>query len=172
MKFDITILALASLAAGQLGDLPTCAKSCLTEFTSGDNIGGCAAINAKCICAQSTFIDGIACCLAGACDSADQSSAVTYAVSFCAIQGVSVPTAVSCTSTAASTVAASTTASATGTGTTPAATGGSVTATSTGTTSATSTSSASATPNAAHLEAGGSGAAGFLGGLLAALALL
>jgi hypothetical protein len=102
---------LAGLASAQSG-LPSCAVSnshrlipsvttgvnailiialkinCVTEFTSGSQIGGCSNINAVCICSNSNFINQIACCLAGACDTADQEAATQYALNFCKAAGV------------------------------------------------------------------------------------
>jgi len=96
-------LTLAGLTSAQPG-LPTCAQSCVTQFTSGSNIGSCNSLDIACICSNSNFLGGIACCLAGACSPADQVAATNYAQSFCKISGVTdLPTAVSCTSTAAST---------------------------------------------------------------------
>ncbi|KAI1755021.1 hypothetical protein F4782DRAFT_430081 [Xylaria castorea] len=148
MKLAIVALALASgIVAQDLGALPDCAKDCLTEFTTGNQIGDCARLDAKCICANDAFINGIACCLAGVCDADDQQSAVDFARSFCSTQGVTnLPQSVTC-------------ASASGT-TTP-----------TTAPSSTTTPTAMVTPNAGS-PAGLGSSAGFYGGLLAALAML
>ncbi|KAI1180528.1 hypothetical protein F4777DRAFT_573758 [Nemania sp. FL0916] len=62
MKPVIVIFTLASaIVAQDLGDLPPCAKNCLAEFTTGNQIGNCARLDAKCICGSDTFINGIAC---------------------------------------------------------------------------------------------------------------
>ncbi|KAI1130422.1 hypothetical protein F5Y10DRAFT_263115 [Nemania abortiva] len=157
MKPAIVISTLASAAAAQeLGDLPDCArpplgqKNCLTEFTAGDQIGGCARLDAKCICASDSFISGIACCLAGVCDADDQKKAVDYARSFCSTQGVTdLPQSVTCASASAS---------------------GTSTAASAATTTAT-TPTVTATPNAGSPTRLGF-KTNFCGGLLAALAML
>ncbi|KAI1436609.1 hypothetical protein GGR50DRAFT_197611 [Xylaria sp. CBS 124048] len=178
MKFLIATLALAStVVAQELGALPDCAKNCLAEFTTGNQIGDCARLDAKCICASSTFISGIACCLAGVCDASDQQQATNFALSFCSTQGVTdLPHSVTCatsstaategsssstSSSSASVVASTTTTMTTGTGT--------GTGTGTETSSATTSSTATVMPNAAW---GLGGSANVYGGLLAALALL
>ncbi|KAI0398624.1 hypothetical protein F5Y17DRAFT_470733 [Xylariaceae sp. FL0594] len=93
-----TLPIIASVVLAQdLGALPDCARSCLAEFTTGGSIGNCRQLDAQCICSSDSFISGIACCLAKACDAADQKRAVDYAISFCSTQGVTdLPTAVSC----------------------------------------------------------------------------
>jgi hypothetical protein len=95
-------VALAGFAAAQLDQLPTCAQDCASQFLAG-GIGDCGT-DPKCICENESFIGDIACCLAkpGACDEEDQSSAVHFASQICAAQGVSVPSAVSCSTTAGS----------------------------------------------------------------------
>ncbi|KAI0437813.1 hypothetical protein F4803DRAFT_555642 [Xylaria telfairii] len=179
MRLAIVTLALVSgrVIAQELGALPDCAiagfasrancgcplnqKDCLTEFTAGDKIGDCARLDAKCICANDAFINGIACCLANVCDADKQKQAVDFARSFCSTQGVTdLPQSVTCASAsgtstptsalASTTASASTTAPASTTTTTP---------------------TTAVTPNAGSPAALGSGA-GFYGGLLAALAML
>lgn len=165
MKIQIFLTSsIVALVAAQDG-LPQCAKDCVTKFTSGDNIGGCPQINAQCICAQQSFISGIACCLSSVCDEADQQAAVDYAVKFCSSFGVTVPSAVSCTSSATATAASTGTASSSGSATT--------TGTTTSGTAASGTAASTSSQNigsSANLERG---TAGILGGLVAAvLALL
>ncbi|KAI0879296.1 hypothetical protein GGS24DRAFT_440350 [Hypoxylon argillaceum] len=148
MKPATVAFTLASAAVAQ--DLPDCAKSCLAKFTTGDQIGDCARLDAKCICASDSFISGIACCLAGVCDAADQKQAVDYARSFCSTQGVTdLPQSVTCAS-ASGTAAASTSST---------------------TTASTTVPTVAATPNAGALAGMGSKVS-FCGGLLAALAVL
>ncbi|KAI0489552.1 hypothetical protein F4859DRAFT_509138 [Xylaria cf. heliscus] len=135
MKIAIVTLALVSSVVAQdgLGALPDCAKNCLAEFTTGNQIGDCARLDAKCICANDAFINGIACCLAGVCNADEQKQAVDYARSFCSTQGVTdLPQSVTCAS-------ASTSTSGSGT-TTP-------TTAPASTTTTTPTPSATATPN-------------------------
>ncbi|KAI8956341.1 hypothetical protein F4801DRAFT_12956 [Xylaria longipes] len=152
MKLAIVTLALASgVVAQDLGALPDCAKGCLAEFTTGSQIGDCARLDAKCICANNAFINGIACCLAGVCDADDQKKAVDFARSFCSTQGVTdLPQSVTCASTSGTTTPTTGPASTTTSTTIPAAT---------------------VTPNAGS-PAGLVSGAGFYGGLLAALAML
>ncbi|CAK7236184.1 hypothetical protein SCUCBS95973_009521 [Sporothrix curviconia] len=183
---SFAILALAGLAAAQFSQLPTCAQNCANKFLTG-GIGNCGS-DAKCICSDKDFLSDIACCLAapGACDTADQSSAVVFASQLCAAQGITgLPSAVTCTSTASGSTgsaAAATTTSGTAantgsTGTGTAAATGSTTSTTTGTTTAaaaTGTDAAattsSSTSNPAPRES--AGVAGLIGGVVAALAML
>ncbi|KAH6675581.1 hypothetical protein B0J14DRAFT_367406 [Halenospora varia] len=155
MKFSLlTIVGLASLVYSQsnLAGLPDCAKTCVTQYTSGSNIGGCPSLDIVCICSSSGFLSGIACCLAGSCNAADQATAVTFARNFCGSSGVTnLPSSVSCSSTSA--------ASSTGTPASAA--------------SGTSTSATSTSKSGAQITSGpGCKAAGIIGGLAAGLALL
>ncbi|KAI0196254.1 hypothetical protein EV127DRAFT_477167 [Xylaria flabelliformis] len=151
MKLAIVTLALASgIVAQDLGALPDCAKDCLAKYTTGNQIGSCARLDAKCICANNDFINGIACCLAGVCDADEQNKAVDFARSFCSTQGVTnLPQSVTCASASSGTTTPTTAPSST---TTP-------------------TETATVTPNAG-CPAGLGSSAGFYGGLLAALAML
>ncbi|KAI8629273.1 hypothetical protein F5Y19DRAFT_95634 [Xylariaceae sp. FL1651] len=143
----VAFVLTGAVIAQDLGALPDCAKNCLAKFTTGDSIGDCSRLDAKCICSSSSFINGIACCLAGVCNAADQQSAVNYAVNFCDTQGVTnLPTSVTCVSSSAT----STTAPASSTTAPPATT---------------------ATPNFGVPVGLGSNA-NLCGGLLAALAML
>ncbi|KAK5628155.1 hypothetical protein RRF57_003870 [Xylaria bambusicola] len=138
-----------------LGNLPDCAKNCLAEYTTGDKIGDCARLDAKCICASDTFISGIACCLAGVCNADEQQQAVDFARSFCSTQGVTdLPQSVTC---------ATASPSSSSLANTP--TSGSATPTVTG------TPSVAVTPNAASPAKSGANA-GLFGSVLAALAIL
>ncbi|KAL1864787.1 hypothetical protein VTK73DRAFT_5640 [Phialemonium thermophilum] len=164
-------LALASFSAAQSTDsLPACAKQCADQFLAG-GIGNCGT-DPKCICADKGFISGIACCLAGVCNEADQAAAVAYAQKLCTAQGVSVPSAVSCTSTSGATAAAtgsssSSSGSASGSGS-AAATTTTTSASASGTGSGSgATSSSTSNPGARQTAA-----AGLLGGLVAAVAML
>ena len=69
-------------------DIFSTKQACVAKFTSGSSIGGCNGIDAKCICANPSFISGIACCLASACNPADQQTATTFALNFCKTVGV------------------------------------------------------------------------------------
>ncbi|KAI1423046.1 hypothetical protein F5Y12DRAFT_558299 [Xylaria sp. FL1777] len=161
MKFGTIIFALVSAVVAQdLGALPDCAKNCLAQYTTGNQIGDCARLDAKCICASDSFISGIACCLAGVCDADDQTQAVNFARNFCATVGVTdLPQSVTCASTASASPSPS-----------PSSSGGTSTPTTTATPTPTVTEApgATATPNVAASGLG----AGLCGGLLAALAML
>src|SRR5438045_2351647 len=159
--------------------LITFQQSCVTQFTSGNSIGGCGSLDAKCICSNADFLSNIACCLANACDQADQQSAVTFAKQFCTTQGVTVPNAVVCNSASGSSGASSTPASSVSVASSAApatssvaSAGSSVVASNTAsvaTVSSTSSAAATVTNAATH-----NGAAGlsFVGGLAAAIVLL
>lgn len=138
-------------------------RPCLNEYIGSGTIAGCSALNVTCICSNQSFLGGVACCLAASCDAADQQAATNFADSLCKANGVDVPTAVSCTSTAAST------GSSTGS---QSSTSASVAATTSSTPSTTSSSATTkSTSNAGAQYAAGLGA-GILGGLAAAAALL
>ncbi|KAI0815648.1 hypothetical protein GGR55DRAFT_675265 [Xylaria sp. FL0064] len=159
MKFVTITLVLASAVVAQdLGALPDCAKNCLAQYTTGNQIGNCARLDAKCICASDTFISGIACCLAGVCDAADQQAAVNFARSFCGTVGVTdLPQSVTC-------------ATASGASNTPAPTTAATTTTQGGSDSTSTPAAATVTPNAAR--PGVADNIGVCGALLAALAIL
>jgi len=155
MKSFLVIIALLSLAAAQGAEdgLPQCAKLCVNSFTSGQDIGGCRQSDYACICSNPNFLSGIACCLAapGSCDPADQTVAVNYAHSFCALVKVTnLPASVTCSSTSSAVVASTTGAANNSTTSGPA----SVTAISTS-----ASHSSSATPNSGSYNAGRVGAA-------------
>jgi len=107
-NFLIATLALITGLISAQDGLPTCAQSCVAGFTSGSQIGGCSSVDIVCICSSSTFLSGIACCLAGKCDAADQQAATEYAQNLCKASGVTnLPSAVSCASTAAASTGSS-----------------------------------------------------------------
>ncbi|KAK6843304.1 hypothetical protein PG990_004775 [Apiospora arundinis] len=159
MKFTtVSIAAFAGVAAAQqsgLGALPECSKGCLNNFVSGSGqqIGGCPATDAKCICAKKEFIDGISCCVMDACSKEDQAASITFASTFCGTLGVQVPNVVACPSKSA----------AAGSG--PSATGGSAAQPSN---TAPST-AASSTPAKAMADTLAAGATGAVGAALAAV---
>ncbi|KAK6068647.1 CFEM domain-containing protein [Seiridium cupressi] len=167
----LLFLAMVGLVAGQNG-LPDCAfalqKQCVTKFTSGTNIGGCPQLNVSCICSQQSFLSDIACCLADVCSAADQQAAVDYAHSLCSTAGVTVPSAVTCSS--KSSGASAGTASSTEPATSAAVTSTAATTTTSAAASGSATSTAS--QNVGNQGGLASGATGIFGGLLAALALL
>ncbi|KAK3306541.1 uncharacterized protein B0T15DRAFT_492079 [Chaetomium strumarium] len=154
-------LGLASAAFAQQQTLPKCAQSCADKFLTG-GIGNCGS-DPKCICADKGFLGGIACCLVDVCDAPAQSSAVAFAASLCNGFGVTdLPTAVSCTSTAAST----TTGSASTTGS------GSTSATQTGTGAASAATNSASTSNNLGPRPTAAAGLGAIGGIVAAVALL
>ncbi|KAJ8070296.1 hypothetical protein OCU04_000678 [Sclerotinia nivalis] len=170
---------LAGLTSAQNG-LPTCAQSCVTRYTSGSEIGGCTNLDVACICSNSSFLSGIACCLADACEAADEATAVAYAQNLCRTAGVTnLPSAVSCASTASST-ASGTASSATGASSTT--TSGSATTTSgtstasgagvSGSTTGTSSSASASAADSAGLQKEIGGAALFGGLAVAMIGLL
>jgi len=101
MKFYSIVAAalLAGLASAQsLAGLPACADNCVL-----DAIPSSCNLDPKCICNAKSFIAGITCCVAKACDKADQAKVITYANGICNPVGVTnLPTAAVCTGTAAS----------------------------------------------------------------------
>ena len=132
----------------------------MTKYTTGDAIAGCGQLNAACICANKDFLSDIACCLAGSCSPEDQAKAVTFAQQICTANGITVPSAVSCTRVTTSVPIPSTISQ------TPTVTGG----VSTTANAATITSSSSKGPAPTHAPAHAAG--GLLGAAVAALALL
>ncbi|KAK4241965.1 hypothetical protein C8A03DRAFT_29860 [Achaetomium macrosporum] len=162
MKVTAALVSLALAGAAVAQELPSCAQSCANQFLTG-GIGNCGS-DPKCICADKGFLGSIACCLTGVCDQAAQSSAVSYAASLCSAFGVTdLPTAVSCTSTAAAT----TTGSASGTSSGSS----SPTQTSTGTAASAATNSPNTSSNLGPRPTAAAGL-GAIGGIVAAVALL
>ncbi|TEY82953.1 hypothetical protein BOTCAL_0026g00160 [Botryotinia calthae] len=178
MKINSVVIAMSTVLAGftsAQNGLPTCAQSCVTQYTTGSQIAGCASLDIACICSNSSFLNGIACCLADACDTEDEQTAVTYAQNLCRTSGVTnLPSVVSCASSASST---SSSAASSATGAAGTTTSGSSTASRTGTSSSntatgsSTSASASATSNAGLQNEIGAGA-GLLGGLAVIVGLL
>ncbi|KAL6816096.1 hypothetical protein V8C40DRAFT_254459 [Trichoderma camerunense] len=93
----LSLVFLSGLTAAQSGGgIPTCATGCVTQFTTGTSIAGCGQLDIACICKNADFLNGIACCLASACDQAAQTQAVNYAKQICSSAGVSTPDSVVC----------------------------------------------------------------------------
>lgn len=134
-------------------------QGCVTRFTSGDQIGNCQSLDARCICQDQNFLSGIACCLVGTCNQADTDAAVQFAIQFCSSLGVTVPTAATCNTATPSATGSSSAAAPSGT----AGTDGSATTT--------APAPAGTSSNAAAVAGAGSGL-GLVGGLVAAVALL
>ncbi|KAK7422626.1 hypothetical protein QQZ08_009432 [Neonectria magnoliae] len=103
----ISLVFVAGLVAAQADKIPSCAAredvtSCITQYTTGDGIAGCGQLDIKCICSNSDFLDGIACCLDDACDDSGKAAAVRYAQQICSSSGVTVPDKVVCKDSASS----------------------------------------------------------------------
>ncbi|CAI6053249.1 unnamed protein product [Clonostachys chloroleuca] len=175
MKFIATpiILALAAgFASAQLEDVPECAKSCLVQYTTGTQIANCAQLDIKCICSNTEFLDGIACCLDKDCDAAGKSAAVTFAKQICSTASVTIPDQVVCKSGSSTT---SGSASASSSGSASASASGSASTSGASNTATTTTQSTSTTTNSASQQSGTGAASGltpFSGSIGAALALL
>ncbi|KAK4130077.1 hypothetical protein BT67DRAFT_446044 [Trichocladium antarcticum] len=156
MKIPAVFLSL-SLVGAAVAAIPPCAQPCADSFMQG-GIGDCGS-NVKCICSNKQFLSEIACCIAPVCNAAEQTEAVNFASQLCKGAGVTdLPTAVSCTTSAAKTSSPATTA---------AVTTGAESAATTAPSSASSTESSNYGPR--PTAAAGLGA---IGGIMAAVALL
>ncbi|KAL0936538.1 CFEM domain-containing protein [Colletotrichum truncatum] len=150
-----SLAGFSGFAAAQSG-LAECAQKCVNQYTTSTTIAGCKQLDAKCICENSNFLDGIACCLADGCTKAEQEAAVKYAKDICTGAGVSVPDQVTCKSATPSG------------GAQPSGANQTSSAGQTGSASQTAAPAATNTPNAGSTM----GSAGLLGGLVAVLAAL
>ncbi|KAK1759168.1 hypothetical protein QBC47DRAFT_371192 [Echria macrotheca] len=156
-------LALATFAAAQSPTLPSCAQDCANPYLT-NGIGNCGT-DPKCICGNGDFIVGISCCLANKCPVSDQSAAVNFASQFCSAAGVTtLPTTVSCASTAVSTNSGATT--------TGASSGGSTTPTVTGAGTASPGSTGTSSHNLGPRQTAAAAGFGAIGGIMAAVAML
>ncbi|OBT67535.1 hypothetical protein VE03_03719 [Pseudogymnoascus sp. 23342-1-I1] len=162
-------IALAALITVISADgVPTCARPCVNQFSTGSSIAGCNSLDTHCICSNQDFLSNIACCLIDKCDEAGRTAAIAYAKSICATADppVDVPSEVVCSSSSSSSKG---TAAATTGGST---TGGATTAAPTGVTSTpTSAAQTSSSSGAAMVNMGSSGM-GLAGGFAVALVLL
>ncbi|KAF7545511.1 hypothetical protein G7Z17_g9119 [Cylindrodendrum hubeiense] len=189
MKSSILCFALvAGLAAAQSDKIPDCATSCVDKYATGDGIAGCKALDVACICKNDDFLNGVACCLEGKCDTAGKTAAVEYAKKICSAAKVDVPDSVVCKSSSSSASAsasasasekASESASGTAMGDASSSeTGSAASASVSATASSDSTETASATEAAASstsstdAAAGLSSASGLLGAIAAMLMAL
>jgi cobalamin biosynthesis Mg chelatase CobN len=83
---------------------PTIQQPCVNDITSGGSIGGCKALDIKCVCENGSLLDNLACCLEKNCDEAGKEAAVKYAAQICGSAGVKdIPTEVVCKSEASKT---------------------------------------------------------------------
>jgi len=98
MKFSTLVsgLAFAGFALAQdFSGLPKCAQTCATS-----SIPASCNLDVKCICTAQAFITSITCCVAGACDTADQQTTQQFAAALCGGVGVTnLPSAASCAAT-------------------------------------------------------------------------
>ncbi|KAF2474754.1 uncharacterized protein BDR25DRAFT_301396 [Lindgomyces ingoldianus] len=172
MRLSVVALlaTLSSLGLAQLDQLPKCAQTCF-----GNNLGGCNALDFKCVCSNSALIAGLSCCVSQTCTPTEQESTIKVAVQLCNAYQVSVPTSASCAAsqTGASTAAPS--ASGASRNVTAAITSG-ASAASTGAKTSVSGAAASGPPSqagstgAAPLQTAGAGLVGVaIAGLMAAL---
>ncbi|GAM40427.1 CFEM domain protein [Talaromyces pinophilus] len=104
MKFTTSVLSglalcVANVAAQDFGSLPSCARSCATNA-----IPASCGLDVKCICSTSSFISSVSCCVATACDAADQQTTLQFAEQLCAGAGITnLPSAAGCSATGAAT---------------------------------------------------------------------
>lgn len=165
-------LALAGAAVAQDG-IPQCAQGCANTFLL-NGIPGCSNADIACICGNGDFIKSISCCLMEKCPEAEQQQAVKFAAELCSGAGVTVPTAVICSTSAPKPTGSTTSSPAsapTGSSTGSAPTGAGTTqppATGTGATVA----NTSTVPTAAGPRQTVAAGLGAIGGILAAVALL
>ncbi|KAH0491256.1 hypothetical protein TgHK011_002693 [Trichoderma gracile] len=151
-----SVLSLVFLSGLVAAQIPDCATGCVTKYTTGTSIAGCGQLDIACICKNSDFLNGIACCLASACDKDGQAQAVKYAKQICSSAGVSTPDNVVCNENSSS---ATESATATDDSSTTATSGSSESTTaaeSSETATADSSSSAAATTNSASRTTGSS----------------
>jgi len=62
----VAAFASTVFGAGTSG-LPACAQGCI-----GTSFGSCGSLDVKCICSDTSLIQGLACCVSTSCDQADQ----------------------------------------------------------------------------------------------------
>ncbi|QSS48999.1 CFEM domain-containing protein [Histoplasma capsulatum var. duboisii H88] len=97
-----------ALVAGQIADLPECARNCAFPAMPPE-----CGVNPKCICSAKSFIDAMTCCVAKSCNPDEQQKASAIANKVCSAAGINdLPESASCNSASASATA---TASITGT---------------------------------------------------------
>ncbi|PTB36093.1 hypothetical protein M441DRAFT_283243 [Trichoderma asperellum CBS 433.97] len=79
MKLNIiisTFLRSSSILAQSLPGLPTCAQTCALDAMAAT---GCAVTDAKCICADTSFITAITPCILATCNASDQEATFSFA---------------------------------------------------------------------------------------------
>jgi len=96
MRFSfasIALLSFTAVLAQDVGDLPSCAQSCVGNSLSST---GCGNINVQCICGSKQWIAGLSCCISKSCNTADQAATIKYAQNLCSTVGITLPTTASC----------------------------------------------------------------------------
>ncbi|KAL7803603.1 hypothetical protein V8C44DRAFT_343625 [Trichoderma aethiopicum] len=151
----LSLVLLSGLVAAQI---PDCATSCVTKYTTGTSIAGCGQLDIACICKNDDFLNGIACCLASACDKDGQAQAVKYAKQICSSAGVSTPDNVVCNENSSSSATESATATddSSSTATTSGSSESTTAESSSETTATDNSSSAASTTNSASRTTGSS----------------
>jgi len=86
MKF-IT-LTFFGLAAAQLSSLPQCGQMCVNNMLGLAPSLGCQATDAKCLCGNANFANGLRDCSGEACGAAVQSQVVAFGTAYCSSAGV------------------------------------------------------------------------------------
>ncbi|KAL2068651.1 hypothetical protein VTL71DRAFT_14988 [Oculimacula yallundae] len=64
-------------------NFPDCANNCLSNFTNGTFTGNCPTADVACLCAETSFQDGWACCVNTNCGESDERSAIGAMKSQC-----------------------------------------------------------------------------------------
>ncbi|KAL4779095.1 hypothetical protein BJX76DRAFT_365521 [Aspergillus varians] len=86
---------LSSVAAQGMSGLPSCAQACATGSIPSE----CSLIDVECICAERSFINDMACCVAKSCEAKDQAAALDFANGICGGAGITeLPKSAACAS--------------------------------------------------------------------------
>lgn len=84
----LAVSGLAAFASAQLGDVPPCALTCLTDNLPDT---GCGLTDFKCSCSNQPFIAAATQCIQSSCPEADQQKALAATKALCASVGVDLP---------------------------------------------------------------------------------
>lgn len=79
-----------------LSGLPQCAQDCLGDSTAEKAQGGCSAIDIKCLCSNTQYINVLACCLDTKCSADDQKKAVDFNSGLCKRVNITIPNFLGC----------------------------------------------------------------------------
>ena len=79
-----------------LSGLPRCAQDCLGDSASEKAQGGCSAIDIKCLCSNTQYINVLACCLDTKCSADDQKKAVDFNSGLCKRVNITIPNFLGC----------------------------------------------------------------------------